>query len=315
MEIIADVVEALTGLDAVAEAGAVHGRVALRLVTGDAVELAVTSVSTATSSTVRRVAADAATNGDWMPFVVAERIPAPVRAQLDAEGVGWWDRRGHLKFHHGSVWVDVDVPASDPAPSAGAVDPLAGRVAAGVAVEALIAAPDPLPGVRALARSLPASPGGVSLALSRFVDAGLLTIDRRAAVPGLFWAVAGSWTPAWVDLGAVPSPDDGVAVVGSRAAAALGAPVAVSDDYPLEVLVDGAPALRRLRRRHPFTGSVVPARAAVAPASAATRPDVGGAVLDGHPVAPAVVVALTLAKDPSRAAEILDDWEVAGRVW
>src|SRR4051812_34169795 len=48
--------------------------------------------------------------------VVADRVPAAMRAELDAAGAGWLDRRGHLKFHHGGVWIDSDIPRAQTPP-------------------------------------------------------------------------------------------------------------------------------------------------------------------------------------------------------
>ncbi len=250
--------------------------------------------------------------------VVADRVPAAMRAELDAAGAGWLDRRGHLKFHHGGVWIDTDIPPAPTMPNGQATDPLAGPVARGIGFAALVVFPSPLPAIRELARRLHASPAGVSQAVGRLTDAGLLTRDRRAAVPALFWAVTDAWEPAWQPLSAVPSPAQGLVAVGTRAASALGAPVVASRGYPIELLADDTPLLRRLTR----SGSAkiskrdAPARVALAPSRAVFAGELSpSVVVKGHPVAPVAVVAASIAADPARGAEIVEQWELTDRAW
>ncbi len=293
-------VDSLTALGAGVTGRARDGKVAVRLPDGQRAELAVVTPSEA---------------GRPGEVAVADRIVASDRARLDDLGVGWLDRRGHLKLRYGGMWLDVDVPPVPRARSRHVVDPLAGAVVSAVSVSALLAHPEPMPGVRALARLVGASPGGVSLAVRRLVDAGYLTRDRRAAVPGLFWAVADVWRPDWVHLATVPPPDDDTALVGDQAAAALGAPVG-GVGAVVELLAGDAATVRRLSRSCGVsaTPAAAVARIALAPtplavADASTRTDEGQAV--AHPV----IVALNLAGDTARGAEIVRDWDVDDRPW
>lgn len=250
--------------------------------------------------------------------VVADRVPAAMRAELDAAGAGWLDRRGHLKFHHGGVWIDSDIPPAPTTSRGQTTDPLAGPVARGIGFAALVAFPAPLPAIRELARRLEASPAGVSQAVGRLTEAGLLTRDRRAAVPALFWAATDAWTPVWQPLNAIPRPDRGLVAVGTRAASALGAPVVASRGYPVELLADDTSLLRRLTRpaRGESSERNVPARVALAPTKAIYAIDQPSAVLvKGHPVAPVAVVAASIASDPARGAEIVEQWELTDRAW
>lgn len=300
-----DVDALLDSLLAVGAATAGHaegGMVSAAFASGDDVELRVVRASRTTGAP-----------GD---VVVADRIVASERARLDAMGVGWLDRRGHLKLRLEGTWLDVDVPPVLPARARHVVDPLAGAVVSAVSLAALLAHPEPMDGVRALARGVGASPGGVSLAARRLVEAGLLTRDRRAAVPGLFWAVVDSWRPDWVPLASVPTSGSDTVVVGDRAAAALGAPVGGSGGT-VELLAADSATVRRLSRAHgvaPVPSSAV-ARLALAPASVAMTPSAAGIAVEGHAVAHPVVVALTLAGDTARGAEIVRDWDLDGRPW
>jgi hypothetical protein len=251
-------------------------------------------------------------------IVVADRVPAAMRAELDAAGAGWLDRRGHLKFHHGGVWIDSDIPPAPTTAPGQTKDPLRGPVARGIGFAALAAFPSPLPAIRELARRLKASPAGVSQAVGRLIEAGLLTRDRRAAVPALFWAVTEAWAPAWQPLNAVPRPAPGLVAVGTRAASALGAPLVASRGYPVELLAADSSVLRRLTRSASVATSkrVAPARVALAPSRAVfvseERPSVE---VKGHQVAPVAVVAVSIAADPARGAEIVEHWELADRAW
>lgn len=251
-------------------------------------------------------------------IVVADRVPAAMRAELDAAGAGWLDRRGHLKFHHAGMWIDTDIPPAPTTPRGQTTNPLAGPVARGIGFVALVAFPSPLPAIRSLARRLGASPAGVSQAVGRLTEAGLLTRDRRAAVPALFWAVTDAWAPVWRPLSAVPRPAPGLVAVGTRAASALGAPVVASRGYPVELLAGDASVLRRVTRSPSVETSKrnAPARVALAPSQAVSVMDERpSTVVKGHPVAPIAVVAASIAADPARGAEIVEQWELTDRAW
>jgi hypothetical protein len=191
-------------------------------------------------------------------------------------------------------------------------------VARGIGFAALVAFPSPLPAIREVARRLEASPAGVSQAVGRLTEAGLVTRDRRAAVPALFWAVTDAWAPVWQPLNAVPRPAPGLVAVGTRAASALGAPVVASRGYPVELLAEDASVLRRLARSASGETSNrhAPARVALAPSRAVfvidERPSVD---VKGHPVAPVAVVAASIAADPARGAEIVEQWKLTDRAW
>lgn len=251
-------------------------------------------------------------------IVVADRVPAASRAELNAAGAGWLDRRGHLKFHHGGVWIDSDIPPAPTTPPGQTSDPLGGPVARGIGFAALVTFPSPLPGIRELARRLEASPAGVSQAVGRLTEAGLLTRDRRAAVPALFWAVTDSWAPVWQPLNALPRPAPGLVAVGTRAASALGAPVVASRGYPVELLAADTALLHRLNRSASVETSkrTAPARVALVPSRAVFVIDEHPPVaVEGHQVAPVVVVAASIAADPARGAEIVEQWELIDRAW
>lgn len=302
-----------TALDAVADAfRALHvgrvrrGRQSVRVEFdgGHEVEVGVHATHTVRAGAAVRLA------GGSPLIVVADRVPASQRAELDRAGVGWLDRRGHLRFRHGPVLIDADVPADVRSAPSGRRSPLGGPVALGVAFAALLAHPQPVGPVREVARRLGASPAGVSTAATRLVDAGLLTRDRRAAVPGLFWAVAEAWDPRWLDLTEVPEPDRTLCSVGTRAAMALGAPVA-SRGRIIELIATDERTLRRLTRTPP--DGKVAARIAMAPTS--TSFDPGAASVEGHPTAPTVIVAASIASDPARGAEIVERWDLPDRAW
>lgn len=289
-----------------------RGSIAVDFVGGEPVDVLVAGMNTVRPGVSSRL------DSGRPLIVVADRVPAAMRAELDAAGAGWLDRRGHLKFHHDGVWIDTDIPPSPTTPPGQATNPLAGPVARSIGFASLVAFPAPLPAIRELARRLEASPAGVSQAVGRLTEAGLLTRDRRAAVPALFWAVTEAWAPAWQPLTAVPRPAPGLVAVGTRAASALGAPVVVSRGYPVELLAEDASVLRRLARSGSGeTGKRDnPARVALSPSRAVFAEGQSPSVVaNGHPVAPVAVVAASIAADPARGAEIVEQWELANRAW
>lgn len=248
-------------------------------------------------------------------IVVADQVPAAQRAELDAAGIGWLDRRGHLKFRHLAVYLDADVPADERHSSRPRrSDPVAGPLALAVAVSALDVYPEPLLPVRELARRLGGSASGVSEAATRLIEAGLLTQDREAAVPGLFWAVADAWTPTWHDLDAPPPPHtNGLLAVGPAAAAALGAPLA-GKDLPIDLLCRDDRALRALLRRRPSRRSNRTFRVALTP-SAALFDDRPRVEVAGYLCADPAIVAASIAGDRARGAEVVESWKVDDRAW
>lgn len=168
---------------------------------------------------IRVVTGVSAARNSGLHIVEADRLSKARRAELDAIGCGWLDLTGHLKFTAKGVWVDADVPGVSGTPSSRTVSPLGGQVIAGVSMAALMAWPEPLAGVRAVARELAASPGGVSLAIKRLIEGGLLTRDHRS-VPELFWAIADVWRPDWIEVPASVVTSN--VAVGAVAAAKLG---------------------------------------------------------------------------------------------
>ena len=287
------------------KAEAIDGRIEVRFPGGHETDFSVESVTTAMPDHGRHTALGPA-------FVVADRIPERVRRVFEAEDVSWWDRRGHLRVVAGPVLIDADVPPETLVRASAAVDPLAGAVVAGVSITALAMFPQPIPGVRALARRLDASPGGVSLAAQRLIDAGLLTLDRVAARPGLFWAVSDRWRPDWTTIEGAPPPDDRLVAVGSRAAANLGAPISVTSGAPVELLAADRATYRRAIRN--ATGGR-PTRIALGPSPAFSTIEGPSPSVDGYRAAHPVVVAALLGADAGRGAEIIADWEMDDRAW
>jgi len=245
-------------------------------------------------------------------IVVADRISEAKRAALDAIGCGWLDLTGHLKFTAQGVWIDADVPGVRGTTTSRTVTPLGGEVIAGVSMAALMVWPEPLPGVRAVARELMASPGGVSLAIKRLIEGGLLTRDHRA-VPELFWAIAEVWRPDWIEVPA--SVVTSAVVVGALAAAKLGAPIATSPGALGEFLVTDSAQLKLIAIKGDHAvGRSKRVRIATAPSPFATT-QTSSATVAGHPVAHEVIVALTLATDPARGAETVRTWAGDTHVW
>lgn len=300
----ADLIEAVESIGAGEGVAGSDGRVSIELANGEALQVDVLS---SPAAALRAPA-------DGPIVVVADRIGQADRRSLRERGIGWLDRRGHLFLATHGVWIDTEVAPMGKLPVMRAVDPLAGPAVSAVTIDALERFPAPTSRVRVLAREVGVSASAVSMARRRLVEAGLLTADHRAAKPGLFWAAADSWRPAWVDLASVPERSDGLVAVGGRAAAVIGAPIATAGG-PVELMASDQRAMRQLVRRHQGgPGEPVAARVAVAP-SAAFGSNAGPSDVDGHLVAMPVVIALSLAGDPARGAEVVEEWELDDRPW
>lgn len=97
--------------------------------------------------------------------VVADQVPAPARAALDAAGLGWLDRRGHLRMVGHGLFIDTDLA---PEPRRGTENgaarrPIAGR--AGLAsATALLLDPDQPVGVSDTARIAGLNPSSITRA-------------------------------------------------------------------------------------------------------------------------------------------------------
>jgi hypothetical protein len=291
---VAALASSLTGVGAAYEDGE------LRL-GDDRWPVAVDAVAVLDAATASRLAKRA----KGPTVVVADLVGAEARAVLDAAGVGWLDRRGHLRVTGPGLAIDRDVPPLPRDRPGGGSDALRGAAAIGVAAAHLLGGTW---GVRELARLLGLSPAAVSKAGTDLDRRGLLA-DRRE----LFAGLAAAWKPAWVDLGAAPR-GDGLVVGGTLGAARLGAPIVATAGYPLEVHAADQATFERARLR--YGGGAPVARLALAPTTLVTAVT-SDEEADGLPVAHPLFVALDLASDPGRGTEALRAWKPAGwaRAW
>jgi hypothetical protein len=241
--------------------------------------------------------------------VVANRISAPARSQLERKGWSWLDRR--LGAHLADDGRDIEVRFADGRPPARrsgfASDAIRGR--AGIAyAAAVLCSPEAPPSLRSVAAAVGMSPQSVANAAARLTDAGLLEDDRRPVVPDLFWALAEVWQPTQ-DVGVAELPSgEGWVLAGDRAAAELGAPVVNLDPRPTLWAPD-AVTLRRAERRLGRAGDDRVATLALTP-----TPLVTTTATEGEPWAlpHPVFAALDLARDRGRGREILDAWTPEG---
>ncbi len=281
------------------------------------VEIAEAGVRVTATGQLIEVSAGEPRPGAGSQIVVRDRVTPSVARALSDVGVGWLDLSGHLVFRSPTLVIDADVPGRTAPASQRRTSVFAGAVVSGVTIAALVAWPEPLGGVRATARLLGVTAGGVSAACIRLQEAGYLTADRRATT-ALFWAAADEWRPDWVELpiDALPPSSDAVAV-GAVAAARVGAPAAVTSETVPEYLV----ASRSLLQYAEMSGATRGGgdlgrigRFAVAPSPIATRFHNNEDDVEGQPIAAEAIVALTLAIDPARGAETVRSWE-GHHVW
>jgi DNA-binding transcriptional ArsR family regulator len=264
---------------------------------------------------------------DAIGVVIADRVTQDARAVLRSAGWGWLDLRGHLHIAGRGLFIDADVPATRETP--GTPAPLTGHV--GVEVAALmLLSPDEPAAVRHIAAAIGRAPSSVSAALAGLRGAGLVDTQRKPVLPGLFWELASHWRSPRQDLLAVPSPGDGPvndalrlglddienttgwALGDTVAAAAYGAPVGVRSDHPPDFSVPDDATLRRaVRLLGPaldHEGRAATVRVAPAPIVCSRRVDAAGWTTERRPLAQPLFVALDLAQDPGRGAEILAGW-------
>jgi hypothetical protein len=244
-------------------------------------------------------------------FLIADRLSTAARERLNAAGIGWLDRRGHLRIRVPGLIVDTDLPATAQRPVRGS-----GRLGeTGLdIVVTLLGEPERTWGVNELARYLGRSPGRISEILGALRDQGLVTPAATPLVPELFWAAADAWKPRWMPLSGVPEGPDAARLSGGRAAAALGAGLVLTPDWPLELYIADAWSLRNLAAEPPSgrvraVGARCPSPAALQLPAAGQR----SGFLLAHPV----VIALDLAQDRARGREILQGWSPPkyARVW
>jgi hypothetical protein len=304
-----------------------------------AVEVKATSLVTADSAAgqIRRWSKDV--RADAVPLVVADRITADGRAQLNKGGWNWLDLRGHMKMTGPGLFVDADVPVLvEPRP---AREGLTGQVGIELASLLLLNPTQPV-GVRVAAAELARSPSSISAAFAAMQAAGLVNANRIPAVPELFWELAEHWHPVGEDVASLPRPgradrdasvlrlglDDVESTVGwaqtdTVAAARYGAPVSMRVDHPPDFYVPDRSTLHRaVRLLAPATTAAERAgriRVAPVPMVCARRISGGSRDVSEHwPLANPLFVALDLAQDPGRGREILDEWtpkEPWHRVW
>ncbi|WP_409185175.1 hypothetical protein F9C11_13330 [Amycolatopsis sp. VS8301801F10] len=291
--------------------------------------------SSSASSQLRRWSGSVA--AEAVPLVVADRITADGRDELDRAGWSWLDLRGHLRLTGPGLFIDVDMPAlSEPRPVRQGLN---GRVGIEVAT-LLLLDPTVRRGIRETATELGRAASSVSETFASLRAAGLVTDHREPVVPELFWELAEHWKPVSVDVASVPRPgggrensvlnlgfDDvestvGWALTDTMAAVHYDAPLSVRADHPLDFYVPDQSVLRRAARL--LGTATAPSdraasiRVAPTPLACARRVDATAWADEPWPLANPLFVALDLAQDPGRGREILDMWTLEKpwhRVW
>lgn len=279
--------------------------------------------------------------GQSLTVVVADQLSDQARGDLRKRGFGYLDRRGAMWMRGQGVFIhDTSLPGrARRRESAG--QPIRGGVGVGVALYLLMHPDRGTVPVRTIASAIGASPSTVHDALRSLRDHALIRADRSPLIPDLFEALSDVWLPHRVAVSREPAPSDeqlglglhheedpgrladqGWAVGGDVAAAALGAPIVVGSAAPPDFYVPTRPHLSRAVRVLGASdledrGATV----AVAPSPLVTRmrqnPESRSTPWSSWPLAHPVVVALDLAQDEARGREILSDWDPDGgvRVW
>ncbi|MBA2609854.1 MAG: hypothetical protein H0U92_12995 [Actinobacteria bacterium] len=285
-------------------------------VDGHTTPIDIKSVAYCTGDRARGLVARRRSARSGLPLVVADRITADAKDVLKAAGWSWFDRRGQLHIHAPGIRIDTAVARREDGPNR---EPKAGIVGSGGLAVAywLCAHRGQVPSPTRHSGPLGVAPSTVTAATQHLAAAGLLN-DGGGVFPDLFWELASTWRPQATWMAQAPEPDRRWCLTGSRAAAALGAPVATGDAGPLEIYVagpiDADIAVRRLGSARPGAGACV---ALVPPTRASIDDSAPGktAQVAGWRVAPRLTVALDLAQDAGRGSEILDEWRTSDDVW
>lgn len=204
-------------------------------------------------------------------IVVADQIPNGVRERLNAEGIAWLDRRGHLRLVRDGLFIDADIPRSERSTTSRAERaPIAGRSGLAAAAALLMRPDDPM-GVSEVARFASLNASSISRAMAQLADAQLAEqVGRgryRPLVPELFWALADVWPRGRTTTGLAISDlgrrelraieDDteaiGWAMAGERGGVAWGAPLVLTGDYPPLLYVPDDQAIRTALALRPAT--------------------------------------------------------------
>lgn len=300
------------------------------------VEVQVKRRALVTGEVAQRLLRETPLPPDRVLLVVADRVTEDARAVLTGHHAGYFDLRGHLAIRSATIVIDVDVESVSG--RAERTNALNGTVGLEVAT-ALLMNPAEGTAVRELARRLGRSASTVSEILAALRNADL--VDERHRVEGtkLFWQVAEHWPATRVNLARLPVPGDAVmtrslrlglddaestagwALTDSAAAAAYGAPLAVSTGQLLDFYVPDQATARRATTLLGTALSRAQARCSirVTPVRAACshRLDLADNPFE-WPLAHPVFVALDLAQDAGRGREVLADWtppERWARVW
>lgn len=326
---------AQVGVHARAVAGAPDQGVDLVLDPGG-IALQVKHRALVTGEVAERLLRETPLRPDRLLLVVADRVTDDGRAVLIGHHAGYYDLRGHLALRSATIVIDVEVePVSGRAER---TSPLNGTVGLEVAT-ALLMKPAEGVAVRELARRLGRSASTVSEILAALRGADLVDERHRVAGTELFWQVAERWPVTRTYLTSLPTPDAtiarslrlgldyaeqtaGWALTDSAAAAAYGAPLAVSTGQLLDFYVPDQAIARRATTLLGASPSLAQARCAIrlAPVRAACsdRFDLVESNPFEWPLAHPVFVALDLAQDAGRGREVLADWtppEKWARVW
>lgn len=317
------------GIEARVGATADEGDVVVAVPNGPTIDFEVKSASLVSAAGIEHQLRRLSSPGrvDAAGVIVADRITAEARERLNRAGLGWLDLRGHLRLVGPGLLVDAEVPALlGPVPDRSGLVGLVGIELAAL----LLLDPAKQIGVRGAAAALSRAPSSISEALRALRAAGLVDAERRPAVPGLFWELAGHWKPESRDLASLPIPgpardnaalhlglDDvestaGWALTDTVAAAVYGAPVGMRADHPRDFYVLDQSTMRRAVQvlGPAATPSSRAGRVRLAPVSSVCtrRVDATAWVNEHWPLANPLFVALDLAQDPGRGREILDGW-------
>jgi hypothetical protein len=126
--------------------------------------------------------------------VVAHQVPGPMRGALDAAGVGWLDRRGHLRLVSNGVYIDSDLPPLPRSARSGGANraPIAGRAGLAASAALLLHPVEPMGGSE-ISRIAGLYPSSITRALTSLVNATSPNVKVAGATERSCPSCSGRW--------------------------------------------------------------------------------------------------------------------------
>ncbi len=244
-------------------------------------------------------------------IVIADRLSETAKQVLRDQGIGWLDRRGHVRLWGAGLWIDSRFSPPDEVKTRSA--PTRFSPAVREVAFAILMAPSERPSPRGLGAKLRRSPGYVSTILTGLAEDGFLDDDGCALLPDLFWALASAWPSEWTYLDDDPDVPRGrvpALTSGAHGAISWDAPLLIGPSETVYLEVADKSELRRVLSSARIAAHPSRARSAIQPIGRIA--EVAEVNFSDETFTHPLLVALDLAVD-ARGRETLGSWRAKNR--